>query len=68
MFDKGKYSGKVEFTAFAVFSAMGVALNQYLVWYFVNQAGLEVNMVKVLAIGLVSFFNFLTKKHIVFKR
>lgn len=68
VFEKGRYSGKLEFTAFVVFSALGVALNQFLVWAFVEQAGLEVNVGKVLAIGLAAVFNYLTKKHIVFKR
>jgi putative flippase GtrA len=68
VFEKGRYSGKLEFTAFLVFSAMGVALNQFLIWYFVEQAGVEVNLGKVLAIGLAAVFNYFTKKHIVFKK
>lgn len=68
VFKKGKHSGKVEFTAFIIFSAVGVALNQYLVWGFVEQLELNVNAGKVLAIGLVAAFNFLTKKHIVFRK
>jgi putative flippase GtrA len=68
VFEKGRYSGKVEFTAFLVFSAMGVALNQFLIWYFVEQTGVNVNLGKVLAIGLAAVFNYFTKKHIVFKK
>lgn len=67
VFKSGKYSGKVEFTAFVLFSAVGVALNQYLVWGFVEQVEMNVNIGKVLAIGLVAVFNYLTKKHIVFR-
>ena len=67
VFKKGRYSGRVEFTAFVFFSAIGVALNQYLVWSFVEQVELNVNVGKVLAIGLVAVFNYLTKKHIVFR-
>lgn len=66
VFEKGRHSGKVEFTAFVVFSAVGVALNQYLVWCFVEQVALHVYTGKVLAIGLVAVFNYLTKKHFVF--
>ena len=67
VFKKGKHSGKVEFTVFILFSAIGVALNQYLVWGFVDQMELNVNLGKVLAIGMVATFNYLTKKHIVFR-
>lgn len=67
VFTKGRYSGKVEFTAFIIFSAVGVALNQYLVWWFVEQAEFNMNVGKILAIGLVAVFNYLTKKHIVFR-
>lgn len=67
VFKTGRYSGRVEFIAFAIFSAIGVALNQYLVWWFVEQAKFDVNAGKVLAIGLVAVFNYLTKKHIVFR-
>ncbi|WP_162054851.1 GtrA family protein [Pontibacter pamirensis] len=66
VFMKGRYSGRVEFIAFVIFSAVGVALNQYLVWLFVEQVELQVYAGKVLAIGLVAVFNYLTKKHIVF--
>lgn len=67
VFKKGKHSGKVEFSAFLLFSAVGVALNQYLVWGFVEQVEINVNIGKALAIGLVAAFNYLTKKHIVFR-
>lgn len=67
VFEGGRYSGKVEFIAFVLFSAIGVALNQYLVWYFVEQVALNVNLGKAVAIGLVAAFNYLTKKHIVFR-
>ncbi|GAB3538535.1 hypothetical protein GCM10027443_33700 [Pontibacter brevis] len=67
VFKSGRYSGKVEFSAFVLLSAIGVALNQYLVWCFIEQVELNVNVGKVLAIGLVAVFNYLTKKHIVFR-
>lgn len=67
VFEGGRYSGRVEFIAFVLFSAIGVAINQFLVWYFVEQVAVNVNLGKVIAIGLVAAFNYLTKKHIVFR-
>ncbi|RDV16700.1 GtrA family protein [Pontibacter diazotrophicus] len=66
IFKRGRYSGKVEFAMFVLLSAIGVALNQYLVWSFIEQVELHVYAGKIMAIGLVAVFNYFTKKHIVF--
>ncbi|MFD3000913.1 GtrA family protein [Pontibacter toksunensis] len=68
VFDESKYSVKVEFSAFFIFSTVGVILNQYLLWNFVEQMEINVNISKALAIVLVAAFNFLTKKYIVFRK
>ncbi|MCC9137793.1 GtrA family protein [Pontibacter silvestris] len=68
VFERSKYSGRIEFTAFLIFTLMGVAMNQYLVWYFVEQVVLDANIGKALAIGVVAVFNYLTKKYVVFRK
>ncbi len=67
VFETGKHTANIEFIIFVIFTGIGVALNQFFVWYFVDQLVLDVRIGKVLAIGIVSVFNFFTKKHIVFK-
>lgn len=67
VFEPGKHTANVEFIIFVLFTGIGVALNQFLVWYFVDQLVLDVRLGKVFAIGIVAVFNFFTKKHIVFK-
>lgn len=67
VFNSGKYSSRVEFMAFMVFSGIGVVLNSILIWLFVEYMLLEPTPSKILAIGLVAIFNFITKKMFVFK-
>ena len=67
VFSSGKYSSRVEFIAFMVFSGIGVVLNSILIWLFVEYMLLEPTPSKVLAIGIVAIFNFITKKLFVFK-
>ncbi|KAA5545011.1 GtrA family protein [Adhaeribacter rhizoryzae] len=67
VFSSGKYSSRVEFIAFMVFSGIGVVLNSILIWLFVEHLLLEPTLSKGLAIGIVAVFNFITKKMFVFK-
>jgi len=67
VFSSGKHSSRMEFTAFMVFSGIGVVLNQILIWLFVEHVLLDPKLSKIIAIGIVSVFNFITKKLFVFK-
>jgi len=67
VFESGKHSANIEFMYFLLFTGIGVALNQYLVWFFADQLVWDVRLGKVFAIGIVAVFNFFTKKHFVFK-
>ncbi|GEO04544.1 hypothetical protein AAE02nite_22080 [Adhaeribacter aerolatus] len=67
VFSSGKYSSRMEFIAFMIFSGIGVVLNSILIWLFVEHMLLEPTPSKVLAIGIVAVFNFITKKMFVFK-
>ena len=67
VFSRGKYTARVEFTAFVIFSGIGVLLNQLFIWLFVEHLFLDPKISKLFAIGIVAFFNFVTKKLFVFK-
>ncbi len=67
VFKSGKYSARVEFMAFMVFSIIGLVINQVLIWSFVEHVALDPKTGKLLAIILVAIFNFITKKIFVFK-
>lgn len=67
VFKKGKYSFRLELTAFVATSMLGVLLNQYAFWFFSQQAELQLSIAKVLAIGSAATFNYVSKKYIVFR-
>lgn len=68
VFEKSKFSRSQEIFAFAAFSALGILLNQALLYFFVAIIMINVNIGKAFAIALVAFFNYVTKKYIVFRR
>jgi putative flippase GtrA len=56
-----------EFFAFMIFVSVGLGINQLFLWLFVEFGGLNYKISKVIAIGLTVIWNFLTRKHFVFK-
>jgi putative flippase GtrA len=66
VFETGKYNARTTFILFITFTLLGVILNQFLLWFFVEQIAVNIKVSKVLAVGLVAVFNFFTKKHFVF--
>lgn len=68
VFEGGRYNGKVAFTVFSLFTLFGVLLNQFLLWFLVEQTHVQVNASKGLALGAVSAFNYFAKKHVVFRK
>ncbi|CAN5781405.1 hypothetical protein BH24BAC1_BH24BAC1_16640 [soil metagenome] len=68
VFEGGRYSSKLTFTIFTVFTLFGVLLNQALLWVLVEQTQTNVKISKVLVTVAVAVFNYYTKKHIVFRR
>lgn len=66
VFDTSKYSSRTTFLLFITFTLIGVALNQFFLWFLVEQTLLNTKLSKVVAVILVSVFNFFTKKHFVF--
>lgn len=68
IFGKSNYSKTNEILAFILFSALAIALNQLLLWFFVETIKFDIRICKALTIIIVASFNFLTKKYIVFKK
>lgn len=67
VFEKSKHSKRNEFLSFVLFSVLAIVLNQLILWVFFEVIKLDIRLCKALAIVIVAFFNYLTKKHIVFK-
>ncbi|SEB09141.1 GtrA family protein [Pedobacter hartonius] len=67
VFEKSKHSKRNEFLSFVLFSVLAIVLNQLILWVFFEVIKLDIRLCKALAIIIVAFFNYLTKKHIVFK-
>ncbi|SEK62027.1 GtrA family protein [Parapedobacter koreensis] len=69
VFQKSKYSRSMEVISFVVFSLMAIALNQLILWLFVEQALItNIQLGKAMTIIIVAIFNFSTKKYLVFKQ
>jgi putative flippase GtrA len=66
VFVPGKYRQPVEFTAFILTSAAGLALNQLIMWLSVDGLGVYYLYAKLLAIAVVTAWNFASKKLLVF--
>jgi len=67
VFEKSRYSKRDEFLSFVLFSVLAIVLNQFILWVFFEIVKLDIRLCKAFAIIIVAAFNFLTKKHIVFK-
>lgn len=67
IFGKSKYSKLNELISFVFFSVLAIILNQLVLWIFVEFIQLDIRLCKALTIIIVAFFNFTTKKYIVFK-
>ena len=67
VFEKSRYSKRDEFLSFVLFSVLAILLNQMILWVLFEVIKLDIRLCKALAIVIVAFFNYLTKKYIVFK-
>lgn len=66
VFDQGRLNPRLTFILFVTFTIAGVALNQFLLWFMVEHLVWHVKGAKILAVALVSGFNYFTKKYFVF--
>jgi putative flippase GtrA len=67
IFQGGKYRQVIEFLGFCVGGSIGLGLNQIVLFMFVDHFSLDYRLSKIISIALVTFWNFLTKKYLVFK-
>lgn len=56
-----------EFLTFILFVSVGLGINQLFLWVFVEYGQLDYKVSKVIAIAFTVIWNFLTRKHLVFK-
>lgn len=68
VFISGKFKNKViEFNIFILFTFFGLGLNHLIMYLGVENLKVDYKGVKIIALVLVTLFNFLTKKYFVFK-
>jgi putative flippase GtrA len=67
IFQSGKYREAIEFLGFCIAGSIGLGLNQMVLFTFVDHFSLDYRLSKIISIALVTFWNFLTKKYVVFK-
>lgn len=56
-----------EFFIFAVIGFIGLGFNELIMWYFTDKARFHYMFSKILATGIVYFWNFFVRKFILFK-
>lgn len=62
VFKGAKKQTPKQMTLFIVTSLMGLGINQITMWFFVEIAGLWYMFAKVIASGIVMFWNYVTKR------
>jgi putative flippase GtrA len=67
VFKGGQYSRPIEFLGFFATSGIGLGLNQLILWVFVGNLLLDYKISKVISIIIVTVWNYLTKKYLVFR-
>jgi putative flippase GtrA len=69
VFEGGKFKSLyTEFFIFIFFTILGLLLNHLIMWLGVDVIKTNYLIIKAISLILVTLFNFLSKKHIVFKR
>lgn len=67
VFRSGRFSRRrYEFTSFIFFSLLGLGINQLSMLLLVQTGGVHYIPAKILTIGVVTAFNFVSKKYLVF--
>lgn len=69
VFDESRYNSKTsEFVAFSLIGIAGLLINNGIIWLSVEQIGIHYAISKMIATGVVFFWNFGLRKIIVFKQ
>lgn len=66
VFLAGRFGKASEFTIFMVTTGVGLGLNQLTMWVLVGIAGVNYMLAKCASVAIVTCWNFLAKKRIVF--
>ena len=66
VFESGKLSRILEFSFFVVTSLAGLVINQLSMWLLVSLCGLNYLFAKAISIVIVTVWNFVSKKKLVF--
>ncbi|MGE4071831.1 MAG: GtrA family protein [Lysobacterales bacterium] len=61
-----RFGKRTEIGLVFLVSAMGLAMNQFALWMFFKQLGVDVLIAKVLATGVVFFWNFGIRRYFIF--
>ena len=68
VFESGRFKTKfAEFSMFIIFTVLGLALNHSIMWFGVDVLVANYLLIKIVSLIIVTLFNFLTKKFLVFK-
>jgi len=67
VFERGRFNNVMEFSVFLFFTLMGLSLNQALMFTLVDILIMHYIIAKAISLIVVTTFNFLSKKFIVFK-
>ena len=67
VFQGGKYRQMIEFLAFCTGGSFGLGLNQIILLLLVGHFSLDYRLSKIISVALVTFWNFVTKKYLIFK-
>ncbi len=67
VFQGGKYGQMIEFLAFCTGGGIGLGLNQIILLLFVGHFSLDYRLSKIISIAVVTLWNFLTKKYLIFR-
>jgi putative flippase GtrA len=66
VFLTGRFSRRLEFTVFLLTTGVGLGLNQLTMWTLVGLAGANYLFAKCVSLAVVTSWNFLSKKKLVF--
>ena len=66
VFESGKLSRVFEFSFFVATSLAGLAINQLSMWLLVSLCGINYLLAKAISVVIVTVWNFVTKKKLVF--
>lgn len=62
-----RFAKRTEMGLVFLVSALGLAMNQFALWMFFKQLGVDVLVAKLMATGVVFFWNFGIRRYFIFK-